>query len=111
MIAELAPTAGRSHRREIWLAHCMIGDAITTNAAAGRILLALANQDRFGPVRYFLAVCKCGTHQAALPAKSGLIGWAAAAAAAAAGESKEFEGITATAVRLCRSLTRIVCSQ
>ena len=49
-------------------------------------------------------VGKCGTHQAALAAKNGVIGRAAAAAAAVAGENKEFEGVTENAVRLFKYL-------
>ena len=49
-------------------------------------------------------VGKCGTHQAALAAKNGVIGRAAAAAAADAGENKEFEGVTENAVRLFKYL-------
>ena len=55
-------------------------------------------------VRYFLVVGKCGTHQAALAAKNGVIGRAAAAAAAVAGEKKEFEGVPENAVRLFKYL-------
>ena len=46
-------------------------------------------------------VGKCGTHQAALSAKSGVIG---PVAAAIAGEGQEFEGVTANAVRLFKYL-------
>ena len=53
---------------------------------------------------YFLLVGKCGTHQAALSAKSGVIGRAAAAAAKEAGESMDLEGVTANAVRLFKYL-------
>ena len=55
-------------------------------------------------MRYFLVVGKCGTHQAALAAKNGVIGRAAAAAAAVAGEKKEFEGVPESAVRLFKYL-------
>jgi len=55
-------------------------------------------------VRYFLAVAKCGTHQAGLAAKNGVIGRVAAAAAAAGGETNEFEDVTGNAVRLFKYL-------
>ena len=55
-------------------------------------------------VRYFLVVGKCGTHQAALASKNGVIGRAAAAAAADAREKNEFEGVTENAVRLFKYL-------
>ena len=93
-----------SHRRrtEIWFVHTLIGDGIATNEAAAKILLAIASTEHTVTqrVRYFLLLGKCGTHQAALSAKTGVIGRAAAKAAAAAGEGKEFEFVTATCVRL-----------
>jgi len=108
LIAEVVPPQVAhhgSHRRpEIWLSHCIIGDGINTNDAAAKVLWALALQGQFQPVRYFLAVCKCGTHQSALAAKNGVIGRAAATAAAAGGEAKEFEDVTGTAVRLFKYL-------
>ena len=96
--------AGSHRRPEIWLTHCLIGDGIPTNLAAAKILWALSLKGNFGLVRYFLLVGKCGTHQAALTAKNGVIGRAAAAAAEAAGEAKEFEDVTANAVRLFKYL-------
>ena len=55
-------------------------------------------------VRYFLLLSKCGTHQAALSAKNGVMGRAAASAAEDAGEGRDFEGVTANAVRLFKYL-------
>ena len=55
-------------------------------------------------VRYFLLLSKCGTHQAALSAKNGVIGPAADSAAKDAGEGKDFEQVTANAVRLFKYL-------
>ena len=55
-------------------------------------------------VRYFLLLSKCGTHQAALAAKNGVIGRAAASAAEDAGEGRDFEGVTENAFRLFKYL-------
>ena len=92
-----------SHRRpEVWFVHAIIGDGIATNEAAAKILLAIALKHRevTQRVRYFMLLGKCGTHQAALSARSAVIGRVAATAAAAAGEGNEFEFVTATSVRL-----------
>ena len=55
-------------------------------------------------MRYFLLLSKCGTYQAALSAKNGVIGPAADSAAKDAGEGKDFEQVTANAVRLFKYL-------
>ena len=51
LLSNVVPTAsatgGSTHfqrRPEIWLVHCIIGDAIPTNLAAAKILWALALQ-------------------------------------------------------------------
>ena len=93
-----------SRRRlaEVWFVQAIIGDGIATNEAAAKILLAIASQDHdvIKKVRYFLLLGKCGTHQAAFSAKSGVVGRAAAKAAKAAGEANEFEYVVPTAVGL-----------
>ena len=66
---------------EIWFTHALIGDGISTNEAAAKILLALVAPGAFKLVRYFILVGKCGTHQSALTAKNGVIGRVPAAAA------------------------------
>ena len=109
VLAEVVPPqahhSSRSHRRiAIWLLHYMVGDGIGTNQAAANILWALAMARQFSSVLYFLLVGKCGTHQACLTAKNGILGRVAAAAAAAAEEANEFENVTATAVRLFKYL-------
>ena len=55
-------------------------------------------------MRCFLLLSKCGTHQAALSAKNGVMGRAAASAAEDAGEGRDFEGVTENAVRLFKYL-------
>ena len=92
------------HNPEIWMLHCLIGDGIPTNVAAAKILWACRDHvcEQDGTVvRYFLLVGKCGTHQTALSAKNGIVG---RVAAAAAGDSTEYEGVTANAVRLFKYL-------
>ena len=92
------------HNPEIWMLHCLIGDGIPTNVAAAKILWAFRDHvcEQDGTVvRYFLLVGKCGTHQTALSAKNGIVG---RVAAAAAGDSTEYEGVTANAVRLFKYL-------
>ena len=81
-------------------------DALGTNEAAAKTLLSLSSgfKSKFPNLRYFLLVGKCGTHQAGLSAKNGVLGRAAAAAAHAAGEGKEYEGVTENAVRLFKYL-------
>ena len=62
-------------------------------------------EGRFNAVaRYFLLVAKCGTHQAALSAKGGVIGRAAGIAAAMAGEGTAFDTVPANATRLFKYL-------
>ena len=66
---------------EIWLTHWLIGDAIPTNDAAARVLWASVQENPLGqPIRYFLGVIRCMTHQTGLSAKSGVIGPAASTA-------------------------------
>jgi hypothetical protein len=73
-----------SHRRTTrpitWVVHILIGDAIPTNEAAAKLLLSMFHQRPLGPGnQYFLVLLKCGTHQAGLSAKEGLLGRAATA--------------------------------
>ena len=66
---------------EIWVTHWLIGDAIPTNDAAARVLWASVQANPLGqPIRYFLGVIRCMTHQTGLSAKSGVIGPAASTA-------------------------------
>ena len=59
----------------------MFGDAIPTNEAAAKVLLAMMRQRPLGTrTRYFLAIVKCMVHQTGLSAKSATIGPAAAVA-------------------------------
>ena len=88
---------------EIWLVHCLVGDGIGTNQKAARILWA--SRHSLQPIKYFLLLRVCLVHQAALSAKSGIIGRAATTAAAAASDgSKVFQDVTATAVRIFKYL-------
>ena len=61
---------------EVWLLHIAIGDGISSNERAGRILLAKARATPLleGRVVYFLGVIRCATHQAGLAAKDAVIG-------------------------------------
>jgi hypothetical protein len=73
-----------SHRRKTcpitWVVHILIGDAIPTNEAAAKLLLSMVRQRPLGPnSKYFLVLLKCGTHQAGLSVKEGLLGRAATA--------------------------------
>ena len=104
MLPRPQPSRRKDSEPEVWLVHAIIGDAISTNGAAAKILWAMAATGAFKKVRYFLLVGKCGTHQSALSAKDGVIGRAAAAAAEAAGEGKEFEDVVATVVRIFKYL-------
>ena len=66
---------------ELWVAHLMFGDAVSTNEAAAKVLWEMMRQRPFGPrIRYFLAVVKCMVHQTGLSAQSGTTGAAAALA-------------------------------
>ena len=81
---------------ERWLVHIIVGDGIPTNLAAAKLLWACVAQVQLGTqVRYFIVVVKCGTHQAALSAKSGVVG---SFAAAAGGDL--YKTVAGTAVRL-----------
>ena len=85
---------------EIWFTHILLGDGIGTNEAAAKLLWACVQVCALaGLVRYFLFLVKCAVHQAALTAKSGVIG---AAAKAAGGE--KYKEITGVAVRLYKYL-------
>ena len=95
--------------RELWFAHCLVGDGIPTNEAAAKIILAA--QPRCWQVgaltaRYFLLLAKCGTHQSALSAKTGVEG---RVAVAASGGGKAHEGVTASAVRLFKYPPGLKC--
>ena len=79
---------------EIWFVHVLIGDGIGANEAAAKLMLA-SQAHRWSGARYFLLSTKCGSHQSALTAKSGVEGRIAAAAS----KEKEHEGVTGCAVR------------
>ena len=83
-------------KQELWFAHHLIGDGIATNGAAAKLLWACVQSQPLGfQIRYFLLVVRCATHQAALSAKSGIIGIVASAFG-----SLLHETITGVAVRL-----------
>jgi len=97
-----AATGARSSP-ETWIVHILIGDACATNEAAAKMLLAMFKQEPLGPrVVYFLVVLKCGTHQAALSAKEGVLGRSATSTTPRA--KKAAKEVTATAVRLYKYL-------
>ncbi|MEC9253541.1 MAG: hypothetical protein VX863_01705, partial [Candidatus Thermoplasmatota archaeon] len=71
---------GREHP-ETWVVHILIGDGVPTNLAAAKLLWASVAHVPLGKrVRYFIAVVKCATHQAALTAKAAVTGTFAATA-------------------------------
>ena len=89
-----------AHGDEVWAAHILVGDGIPTNLAAAKLWWACVAERPLGPrVRYFLLVVKCATHQAALSAKSGVVG---SFASAAGGEL--YKTIAGAAVRLFKYL-------
>ena len=61
--------------------HVVVGDGVSANGRAGRILWASARAHAVveGRVRYFLCVLKCSTHQANLVARCAIEGAAVAA--------------------------------
>ena len=86
----------REEQAERWIVHIVVGDGVPTNLKAAKHLWASITAAPFGSrVRYFLLVVKCGTHQAALSAKSGVTG---SFAAAVGGEL--YKTVAGTAVRL-----------
>ena len=74
---EAAPAASG----EVWFVHVLVGDGISTNAAAARKLLALYLQSPLAQgVRYFLLPVTCANHQCNLVVGSCVDGNAAAEA-------------------------------
>ena len=111
----LQPQAIASHGRQpaaagacgeqppLWFVHILVGDAVSANETAAKLLLRVfAQRPLVQGGRYFLLLVKCGTHQAALTAKSGVEGRIATAAAWA--NPKAPGHVTATAVRLYKYL-------
>lgn len=58
--------------------HCLVGDGVSTNQAAAKIIVNAARQI-LGSRMYLLLFVRCATHQAQLSAKNAAIGPAAAA--------------------------------
>ena len=73
---------------DMWFAHVLVGDGVSTNEAAARRLLARARVEPLGPLRYFVAVHTCSSHQANLLAKTAVAGVAAKVTAVTGAESE-----------------------
>ena len=66
-----------------WFVHVLVGDGVTTNEAAAKVLLAWVRKEslKFG-LRYFLIVVKCSSHQTNLTLASAVSGSCALTGAA-----------------------------
>ena len=105
--AKAAATGARSHQRNnrpmIYVVHIIIGDDCPTNLAAAKLLLAMVKERPLGPdVVYFVIVLKCGTHQAGLMAKEGVLGRAATSTGPVA--KKAAKDVQCAAVRIYKYL-------
>ena len=97
--ATAVPASGAAAGPPVWFVHVLVGDGIGTNEAAAKQLWANGLRRPFVPNgRYFLAVVKCGNHQAALSASFAVVG----PPAKAMGEA--WEDVTANATRLYKYL-------
>ena len=81
-IAEAVSAGLHGYDMRPWVFHILVGDAVPTNGAAARILLAWVRQCPLpSRPRYFLLVVQCASHQANLAVKSTVIGRAGFVAA------------------------------
>ena len=98
------------HAQRPWLVHCLVGDGVSTNEAAAKILLAALRREPLpGGLTYFLVAVKCSSHQANLAVGTSVSGRAAligAASAAQGARTSTFAGksVCGAVVRLFKYL-------